>query len=161
MVLHGIKETNVKEVQSERLRLKEGDANISMIYVQQKEMEEEPEIFSLEMGDKRSDCPGLNHLLESYSELFEEPKGLPPHREKHDHQIPLMEGSNPVNQRPYRYALYQKTEIDKMVQSLIDAGTIQTSSSPYASPVVLVKKKDNSWRLCVDYRNLNSMTIKD
>ena len=92
---------------------------------------------------------------------FEEPTELPPHREGHDHKIPLLEGSNPVNQRPYRYALYQKTEIDNMVQSLLDAGKIQTSSSPFASPVVLVKKKDNSWRLCVDYRNLNSMTIKD
>lgn len=88
----------------------------------------------------------------SYEDIFAEPTELPPRREKHDHQIPLLEGSNPVNQRPYRYALYQKTEIDKMVQTLLDAGTIQTSSSPYASPVVLVKKKDNSWRLCVDYR---------
>lgn len=40
---------------------------------------------------------------------FEEPTELPPHREGHDHKIPLLEGSNPVNQRPYRYALYQKT----------------------------------------------------
>lgn len=66
-----------------------------------------------------------------------------------------------MNQKPYRYALYQKTEVGKIVQSLLDVGTIQTSSSPYDSPVVLVKKKDNSWRLCVDYRNLNSMTDKD
>ena len=72
-----------------------------------------------------------------------------------------MEGSNSVNQRPYRYAVYQKNEIDKMVQELLKAGTVQPISSPYASPVVLVKQKDCTWRLCVDYRKLNGMTIKD
>lgn len=66
-----------------------------------------------------------------------------------------------MNQRPYRYAVYQKNEIDKMVKELLKAGTVQPSSSPYASPVVLVKKKDHTWRLCVDYRKLNNMTIKD
>lgn len=44
---------------------------------------------------------------------------------------------------------------------MLASGTIQTSSSPYASPVVLVKKKDGTWRLCVDYRSLNGMTMKD
>lgn len=48
-----------------------------------------------------------------------------------------------------------------MVRELLDEETIQTSSSSYASPVVLVKKKDGSWRLCVDYRGLNGMTVKD
>lgn len=81
-------------------------------------------------------------MLTLYEDLFAEPKELPPHRKEHDHKIPLLEGFNPVNQRSY--ALYQKTEIDKMVRSLLDAGTIQLSSNPYASLVVLVKKKDNS-----------------
>lgn len=66
-----------------------------------------------------------------------------------------------MNQKPYRYAVYQKDEIDKMVKELLDAETVQPSSSAYASPVVLVKKKDNTWRLCVDYRKLNTMTIKN
>lgn len=57
--------------------------------------------------------------------------------------------------------VYQKNEVDKMVKELFQAGTVQPSSSPYASPVVLVKKKDNTWRLCVDYRRLNNMTVKD
>lgn len=123
-------------------------------------------LFSVEVSADNSAVSqeadsGLNNLLQDYADIFEEPTSLPPHSVNHDHKILLLEGSNPVNQRPYRYAVHQKTEIDKMVQGLLDAGTIINSSSPYASPVVLVKKKDNSWRLCVDYRNLNSMTIKD
>ncbi|KAG7572601.1 Neutral/alkaline non-lysosomal ceramidase C-terminal [Arabidopsis suecica] len=105
--------------------------------------------------------PALLSLLQRFQIIFEEPKALPPFRENHNHRIPLLEGSNHVNQRPYRYALYQKNEIDKIVKELLVSGTIQPSSSPYASPVVLVKKKDGTWRLCVDYRGLNGMTIKD
>lgn len=54
----------------------------------------------------------------------------------------------------------KKNEIDKMIQ-LLKVGTVQPSSCMYASPVVLVKKKDNTWRLCVDYRKLNEMIVKD
>lgn len=168
VVLHGIKEGAVTEVKANKMKLLEKNAQISLIYISEVEDDEHPELFSVgvsaenrdESADHREDF-GLKELLGDYDDIFEEPTTLPPHRVNHDHKIPLMEGSNPVNQRPYRYALYQKTEIDKLVQNLLDAGTIKNSSSPYASPVVLVKKKDNTWRLCVDYRNLNSMTIKD
>lgn len=95
-----------------------------------------------------------------FADIFEELTAIPPFRGNynHNHKIPLIEGANPVNQRPYRYALYQKNEIDKMVQDMLSTGTIQDSSSPYASLVVLVKKKDGTWRLCVDYRGLNGMS---
>lgn len=105
--------------------------------------------------------PLIEDLIVQFEDIFEEPTTLPPFRDNHNHKILLKEGSDPVNQRPYKYALYQKNEIDKIVEEMLTNGTIQTSSSPYASPVVLVKKKDGSWRLCVDYRGLNGMIVKD
>lgn len=102
----------------------------------------------------------VEELIEEYKDIFEEPTALPPFKGHPDHRIPLIDGANPVNQRPYHYAVHQKNEIDKMVQELLSAGTIQASSSPYASPVVLVKKKDGSWRLCMDYWGLNNTTVK-
>lgn len=78
-----------------------------------------------------------------------------------DHRIPLAAGSSPVNIRPYRYPVKQRDVIEKLIQDMIDQGIIQDSSSPFASPVVLVGKKDGTWRLCVDYRELNKKTVKD
>jgi hypothetical protein len=99
-------------------------------------------------------------LQAEYQELFAEPKGLPPPR-SHDHNIPLKEGSNPVNLRPYRHSSLQKDVVEQMVKEMLGSGTIQHSHSPFSSPIVLVKKKDGSWRLCIDYRALNQLTIKD
>ncbi|KAJ3687587.1 hypothetical protein LUZ61_016751 [Rhynchospora tenuis] len=102
----------------------------------------------------------LEHLLESYSDLFQEPKSLPPKR-KNDHTIPLKSGTEPVNLRPYRYSFVQKTAIEDIVEEMLNNSIITPSQSPFAAPALLVKKKDGSWRLCVDYRKLNAATIKN
>ncbi|XP_019460010.1 PREDICTED: uncharacterized protein LOC109359770 [Lupinus angustifolius] len=103
----------------------------------------------------------LGQVLERFAEVFQEPTQLPPMRDGHNHQNPLLQGTNPVNKRPYRYTKHQKDIIDELVQDMLHSGIIQNSSSPYASPVVLVGKKDDSWRLCVDYRELNKGNVKD
>ena len=63
--------------------------------------------------------------------------------------------------RPYRYPSIQKTAIENMVVEMKKIGIIRDNTSSFASPIMLVKKKDGSWRLCVDYRQLNKLTIKD
>ena len=103
---------------------------------------------------------GMKKLLKEFNDVFREPEMLPPHR-SHNHHINLVEGAQPVNIRPYRYGALQKDVIEKMTQELLQSGVIQNSSSSYSSPVVLVKKKDGSWRLCIDYRALNRQTLKD
>ncbi|KAH0781176.1 hypothetical protein KY290_000774 [Solanum tuberosum] len=69
--------------------------------------------------------------------------------------------TEPVNKRPYRYPSVKKDIIEELVQQMLDQGIVQPSSSPFASPVVLVGKKDGSWRLCVDYSDLNMHTVKN
>jgi hypothetical protein len=99
-------------------------------------------------------------VLEEFQEVFAEPTELPPHRE-YDHAIPLIPRVVPINSRPYRYSPLHKDEIEKQVKELLESGLITTSTSPFASPVLLVQKKDGSWRFCVDYRRLNSITVKN
>ncbi len=104
--------------------------------------------------------PKLSGLLDQFSDVFEEPKELPPQRSE-DYRIPLQPGTIPVNLRPYRHSHEQKNKVERQVKEMLEASLIQTSNIPFASPVLLVKKKDGSWRMCVDYRHLNKATIKD
>lgn len=104
--------------------------------------------------------PDITHLILQYAAIFDEPKSLPPTR-THDHKIPLKPNTQPTNSRPYRYPHIQKSEIEKIVTELLSTGVIRTSTSPYSSPVLLVKKKDGSWRMCIDYRALKQDTVKD
>lgn len=107
-----------------------------------------------------SPYPEIQQLLEQYNSVFQSSSVLPPHRAL-DHSISLLPNSVPVNSRLYHYSPAQKDEIEKQVFDMLQAGLITPSCSPFASPVLLVKKKDNSWRFCVYYRRLNSLTIKN
>lgn len=100
------------------------------------------------------------YFLAKNEDIFDEPRRLLPHRSC-DHQIELMPGAKPVNLRPYRYSFEQKNAIERIVTEMLDAQTVAPSISPFASPVILVKKKDSSWRMCVDYRKLNEATVKN
>jgi hypothetical protein len=100
-------------------------------------------------------------LIDTYEDIFAEPTALQSAGVGFDYKIPLKDDVEPFNLRPYRYSAVQKTIIDKLVQDMLSQGIIQHSNSPFASPIVLVRKKDGSWRLFVDYRNLNKGTVKD
>jgi len=102
----------------------------------------------------------LAELLNLFPEVFKDVVGLPPKREV-EHSIILEPGVGLVNVRPYRYPHLHKNEIERQVGELLQQGVIRHSSSSFSSPVILVKKKDSSWRMCVDYRALNKATIPD
>lgn len=82
----------------------------------------------------------LERLLHKFSQVFQEPTGLPPIRGK-EHAINLMEGQNAVNVRPYRYPHHHKNEIERQVKEMLAVGIIRHSTSSFSSPVILVKKR--------------------
>ncbi|KAD2804421.1 hypothetical protein E3N88_37798 [Mikania micrantha] len=102
----------------------------------------------------------LQPLITSFSSVFQEPNALPPFR-SHYHSIPLIPNSSPSNIRPYRYPHAQKTEFERQVELLLASDFIQPSTSPFSSPNLLVKKKDATWRMCIDYISLNKITVVD
>jgi hypothetical protein len=79
----------------------------------------------------------------------------------HDHRIPLLPGSAPTYEGSYRYPHFQTTEIERIMQKMRVAGLIRPSINPSSFMVLLVRKKDGSWCLCVDYRALSGITLKN
>lgn len=102
----------------------------------------------------------IRQVLSEFEDIFQEPDQLPPERSV-DHIIPLIEDNKQINQRPYRLPHHQKNAMEQLIKQLLEANMIRPSVSPYSSPVILVKKMDGTWRLCVDYRQLNSNTVKN
>ncbi|KAE8664148.1 Detected protein of unknown function [Hibiscus syriacus] len=90
----------------------------------------------------------------------EELPGLPPDREV-EFEIETYPGSSPISMAPYRMAPKELKELKVQLQELFDRGFIRHSTSPWGAPVLFVKKKDGSLRLCIDYRKLNKMTVKN
>jgi hypothetical protein len=104
--------------------------------------------------------PMLNRLLQHHAAIFEEPQGLPPAR-PYDHRIHLLPGLAPIAVRPYHYPQLQKDELEHQVTGMLAQGIIRLSTSPFSAPVLLVRKPDDSWHFCIDYRALNTRTSKD
>jgi len=160
-VLRGASNAKLKTVKKQQLH-KALSSSVCISMPQLCEGEEDLLLNSLTTHAPTSAMPtSVAELLCSFDDIFLEPTNLPPVRHAHDHKIPLVPGVVPVNKRPYRYAKHQKDIIDGLVKEYLHSGIIQNSSSPYSSPVVLVGKRDCSWRLCVDYKELNKATVKN
>ena len=105
-------------------------------------------------------------VFKDYPDLFPEslPTSLPPQmRDGHDieHSIELKPNVSPVKQRDYRRGASENATLKELLDQMLREGQIRPSTSPWASPVLLVKKSDGSWRFCVDYRALNAATKKN
>lgn len=120
-------------------------------------------VYSISLQSDSADAATIpeqvQKIIDEFSSVFAVPTKLPPTRAC-DHTIPLVPGAAPVSVRPYRFAPAVKDEIERQIQEMLASGIIQRSTSPFSSSVLLVKKKDGSWRFCVDYRHLNAITLK-
>ncbi|GJX98267.1 putative reverse transcriptase domain-containing protein [Tanacetum coccineum] len=100
-------------------------------------------------------------VVREFSEVFPEYlPGLPPVRQV-EFQIDLILGAAPVARAPYRLAHSKMQELSNQLQELADRGFIQPSTLPWGAPVLFVKKKDGSFRMCIDYQELNKLTVKN
>jgi hypothetical protein len=90
----------------------------------------------------------------------EELPGMPPDRDV-EFVIDLLPSTGPIAKRPYGMSVDELVELKKQLKELSDKGYIRPSASPWGSPILFVKKKDGSMRMCIDYRNLNAMTVKN
>ena len=126
-------------------------------------------VNEVDQGDRSADSSGesaaagrVKSILADYADRFVEklPAGLPPSRGV-DHAIPLKPGSAPPFKPMLRLSYAELDEMKKQLQELLDKGYIRPSSSPFGAPVLFVRKKDGSFRMCIDYRALNKVTVMD
>ncbi|UYV62216.1 hypothetical protein LAZ67_1008247, partial [Cordylochernes scorpioides] len=99
----------------------------------------------------------LRQVLSKYSDLFSSKLGK---TNLAKHRIDT-ENAKPIKHKPYRVSPKERDIIKEQIQDMLQEGVIRASSGPWAFPVILVRKRDGNWRFCVDYRKLNSITVKD
>ncbi|KAH0757840.1 hypothetical protein KY290_021333 [Solanum tuberosum] len=113
--------------------------------------------------DSSSESPTLESVpvVSEFPEVFpEDLPGVPPEREI-DFGIDLLQDTQPISIPPYIMAPAELKELKEQLKDLLDKGFIRPSISPWSAPVLFVKKKDGSLRMCIDYRQLNKVTIKN
>ena len=101
----------------------------------------------------------MDKVVEEYEDIFTSPAGVPLHCQV-KHSIDLTPGAPLPNGPIYWRSVLENDEIKRQIQELLQTGHIRPSSSPCGSPIVLVQKKDGTWRLCIDYRVLNKITLR-
>ncbi|GKA99006.1 putative reverse transcriptase domain-containing protein, partial [Tanacetum coccineum] len=100
-------------------------------------------------------------VIRNFPEVFpDDLPGLPPPRQV-EFRIELVPGAAPVTRAPYRLAPSKLKELSDQLKELLEKGFIRPSSSPWGAPVLFVKKKDGSFRMCINYRKLNKLTVKN
>ena len=118
-------------------------------------------LASLTLEDEERSDLDLRRVVCEYVDVFpDEPPGLPPHRDV-DFGIELHPGISPISMTPHRMALVELQELKVQLQELLDKGFIRPSTSPWGAPVLFAKKKGKTLRLCIGYRQLNRVTIKN
>ncbi|GKF33517.1 putative reverse transcriptase domain-containing protein, partial [Tanacetum coccineum] len=125
--------------------------DVFFVHITTKEVKEKSE------GKRLEDVPIVRYFLEVFPEDL---SGIPPARQV-EFQIDLVPGAALVARAPYRLAPSKMKELAKQLQELSDKGFIRPSSSPWGAPVLFVKKKYRSFCMCIDYRELNKLTVKN
>ncbi|GJT23138.1 putative reverse transcriptase domain-containing protein [Tanacetum coccineum] len=146
----------------------EGNRNNSRLKIvscikTQKYIEKGCELFLAQVTEQESKEKRLEDVpvIRDFPEVFpEDLPRLPPPRQV-EFRIDLIPGAAPVARAPYRLAPSEMKELSKQLQELSEKGFIRPSSSLWGAPVLFVKKKDGSFRMCIDYRELNKLTIKN
>ncbi|GJR93714.1 putative reverse transcriptase domain-containing protein [Tanacetum coccineum] len=126
-----------------------------------KNAQQDPNVVTV--MEKKSKEKKLEDILvvKEFPDVFpEELPGIPPVRQV-EFQIDLIPRAAPIARTPYRLAPSEMQELSNQLQELTDRGFIRPSTSPWGAPVLFVKKKDGSFRMCIDYRELNKLTIKN
>nr|GEZ33457.1 putative reverse transcriptase domain-containing protein [Tanacetum cinerariifolium] len=119
--------------------------------------------FLATIHDTTSDVPSIHDqpIVSEFPDVFpDELPGIPPVREV-EFSIELIPGAEPISKAPYCMAPIELKVLKDQLQELLERGFIRPSVSPWGAPVLFVKKKDGSMRLCIDYRELNKITIRN
>jgi hypothetical protein len=143
--------------------------SIKLITLNGKELEYVAEHVVIAKG--AANCVKLNQLdvsqrpevpmVNEFPDVFpEELPGIPPNRDI-KFVIDLVHGTTPIYERPYRMVAKQLAELKDQIKDLLEKSYIHPSSSPWRAPVIFVPKKDDTQRMCVDYRALNEVTVKN
>ena len=117
-------------------------------------------VYAIESGNSEMQLAEVPVANEFFDVFFEDLPGLPSDKEI-EFEIKLALGTEPISIAPYQMAPAELKELKVKMEELLSKGFIKTSTSPWGAPVLFVKKKDGSLHLCIDYRQLNKVTIRN